>query len=88
MYLRRNDKGADGMILWVNGCIRRREDQCLPGVAGQAAPAAICLIRKRWGDVIRRILPVELWKDNFQDYPLWRSTTAALLQASGRHTAV
>lgn len=69
------------MILWVNG-------------AYGAGKTSVCQVLQtklyhshlfdpeEVGDLIRRILPVELWKDNFQDYPLWRSTTAALLQAA------
>lgn len=69
------------MILWVNGAYGAGKTSVCRALQAKLHRSHL-FDPEEVGDVIRRILPVELWKDNFQDYPLWRSTTAALLQAA------
>lgn len=63
------------MILWVNGAYGIGKTSVCNELQNRL-PVSHLFDPEAIGDVIRNVLPLSLWKDDFQDYPFWRRATA------------
>lgn len=67
------------MILWINGTYGVGKTSVCEELQNRL-PDSHLFDPENIGSVIRNVLPPSLWKDDYQDYPFWRSATASLLQ--------